>query len=151
MLANLDRVDAISEVPTGVAELAKLPADLPEIVGRTVIDIGAGGRIAFVWDDRLADLAGEGDCRVTRASHVEPEEGRGTGDRGRGTGDGGQETGDTVRPYGTGERLRWIADLRPVGGPVLGPFLLRGEALAAEREWLEERDLLELEQLAENS
>lgn len=29
---------------------------------------------------------------------------------------------------------RWIADM--IGGPVLGSFSTRGEALAAEREWL---------------
>ena len=32
---------------------------------------------------------------------------------------------------------RWTADLGPVGGPVLGPFALRSEALAAEVAWLE--------------
>ena len=32
---------------------------------------------------------------------------------------------------------RWTADLSPVGGPVLGPFFLRSEALAAEARWLD--------------
>ncbi|MBL8794615.1 MAG: hypothetical protein JNM56_11980, partial [Planctomycetia bacterium] len=32
----------------------------------------------------------------------------------------------------------WFADLSPVDGPVLGPFRLRSEALAAERRWLED-------------
>ena len=45
---------------------------------------------------------------IARASHVEPD------------------------PDG-----RWQADLRPVGGPVLGPFDRRSEALAAELAWLE--------------
>jgi hypothetical protein len=31
---------------------------------------------------------------------------------------------------------RWLADLAPVGGPILGPFGQRSEALAAESEWL---------------
>jgi hypothetical protein len=31
----------------------------------------------------------------------------------------------------------WHADLSPVAGPVLGPFLCRSVALSAEREWLE--------------
>jgi hypothetical protein len=31
---------------------------------------------------------------------------------------------------------RWEADLSPVGGPVLGPFPLRSQALDAERAWL---------------
>jgi len=33
---------------------------------------------------------------------------------------------------------RWTADMSPVGGPVLGPFQRRSEALAAERDWLVE-------------
>jgi hypothetical protein len=33
---------------------------------------------------------------------------------------------------------RWHADLSPVGGPRLGPFPLRSQALAAEVRWLEE-------------
>ncbi len=31
----------------------------------------------------------------------------------------------------------WIADLSPVSGPVLGPFLNRSVALEAEQAWLE--------------
>jgi hypothetical protein len=31
---------------------------------------------------------------------------------------------------------RWIADLTPVAGPVLGPFDLRSSALEAEQVWL---------------
>lgn len=57
------------------------------------------------------DLSTFGEARVTRASHVEPCEGG------------------------------WSADLRPVGGPVLGPFALRSAALAAEVAWLEENRL----------
>jgi len=33
---------------------------------------------------------------------------------------------------------RWQADLSQVGGPTLGPFPLRSDALAAEIQWLEE-------------
>jgi len=32
---------------------------------------------------------------------------------------------------------RWTADLAPAGGPTLGPFPYRSQALAAERQWLE--------------
>lgn len=49
-----------------------------------------------------------GQLSITRGSHVEPD-------------DAG----------------RWWADLSPVGGPRLGPFVLRSEALQAEVEWLE--------------
>jgi hypothetical protein len=31
----------------------------------------------------------------------------------------------------------WTANLSPVAGPILGPFALRSEALAAERRWLQ--------------
>jgi len=32
---------------------------------------------------------------------------------------------------------RWYADLAPLDGPLLGPFDLRSEALAAEHRWLQ--------------
>lgn len=42
--------------------------------------------------------------------------------------------GSHVEPNASGQ---WTADLSPVGGPVLGPFARRTEALDAERQWLE--------------
>lgn len=33
---------------------------------------------------------------------------------------------------------RWLADLTPVAGPILGPFDRRTDALAAEISWLEQ-------------
>ena len=42
--------------------------------------------------------------------------------------------GSQVEPDAAGH---WYADLAPVGGPTLGPFTLRSEALEAERAWLE--------------
>jgi len=41
--------------------------------------------------------------------------------------------GSHVEPTSAGE---WTADLSPVGGPLLGPFRCRSEALAAEVAWL---------------
>ena len=38
----------------------------------------------------------------------------------------------------------WHADLSPVGGPRLGPFARRSEALAAEVSWLEAYHLQQL-------
>jgi hypothetical protein len=73
------------------------------------IKIDDDGRISFVYDDALADLLTVGEAIVTRASHVEPAPGGG-----------------------------WTADMGPVAGPVLGPFPLRADALAAERAWLAE-------------
>lgn len=73
------------------------------------LSIESNGDIRFVWDDSLESLRDEGRTKIERASHVEP------------TPDG-----------------RWIADMSPVGGPVLGSFSTRGQALDAEREWLRE-------------
>jgi hypothetical protein len=53
------------------------------------------------------DLALLGLVSIRRASHVEPD-----------------------------ERGRWTADLSPLRGPVLGPFLARSAALAAEEAWI---------------
>jgi len=68
----------------------------------------AGGLARCVYAEAI-DLTRLGEVEVRRASHVEPD------------GDGG-----------------WRADLSPVGGPSLGPFDLRSEALAAEGAWLAE-------------
>jgi hypothetical protein len=68
--------------------------------------IGPGGAIRAIYGEEI-DLAALGRPTIARASRVEPD------------GDG-----------------RWHADLGPVGGPVLGPFGRRGEALAAEVAWL---------------
>lgn len=63
----------------------------------------------FVYSDELAGVFDDdGVLRTRRASHVEPA---------------------------GGGRL-WQADLGPAGGPVLGPFERRADALAAEAEWL---------------
>jgi hypothetical protein len=69
--------------------------------------IGPSGRVFALYGEDL-DLSSLGRLSIARASHVEP------------TPDG-----------------RWTADMRPVIGPVLGPFALRSEALAAEHAWLE--------------
>lgn len=73
-----------------------------------VITVDDKGRLQFIYHDDLADLLKLGESETRRASHVEP------------TADG-----------------RWTADMSPVGGPVLGPFDLRGDALAAEVVWLQ--------------
>ena len=50
-----------------------------------------------------------GDVRIQRVSHVEPN-----------------------------SHGEWVADLSPIEGPKLGPFLKRTDALTAEVEWLRE-------------
>ncbi len=39
----------------------------------------------------------------------------------------------------------WTADMAPVGGPLLGPFASRSDALDAERVWLEDHWLPQAE------
>jgi hypothetical protein len=56
------------------------------------------------------DLSSFGAALIRRASNVEPD-----------------------------EQGRWWADLAPVKGPRLGPFVLRSQALDAEQSWLEAR------------
>ena len=68
--------------------------------------VSPDGTIRAVYAE-VIDLGVLGHLVISRASHVEPD-------------DSG----------------RWLADLTPVAGPVLGPFDLRSEALEAEQSWL---------------
>ena len=74
--------------------------------------IEPAGRVRAIYDEAI-DLATLGRPEIFRASTVEPD------------GEG-----------------RWHADLRPMLGPVLGPFAHRSEALSAEVAWLEQHWLL---------
>jgi len=66
------------------------------------------GSLKCVYSEAI-DLHALGQVSISRGSHVEPN-----------------------------SDCQWLADLSPVCGPVLGPFLHRSDALDAEREWLEE-------------
>ena len=68
--------------------------------------INADGSVRCVYNETV-DLSSLGPLTIRRASHVEPDA------------DG-----------------RWLADLRPVEGPMLGPFSSRSAALDAEQQWL---------------
>jgi hypothetical protein len=70
--------------------------------------ISPGGVVRCLYSETL-DLHAFGRLSIQRGSRVEP------------TADG-----------------RWTADLGPVDGPVLGPFLKRSTALEAEAAWLHE-------------
>jgi hypothetical protein len=72
-----------------------------------ILKVKPDGTLVTVYTECL-DLDALGHVQCSRASHVEPE------------------------PTGG-----WTADLSPVGGPVLGPFAKRSEALAAEVTWLD--------------
>ena len=64
------------------------------------------GAVRCIYDEAI-NLFALGRVQIRRASHVEPDK------------------------YG-----RWFADLAVSGGPRLGPFERRSEALDAERRWL---------------
>jgi hypothetical protein len=68
--------------------------------------VGCDGGVRCIYGEEL-DLREIGKLQITRASHVEPD----------------------AEGY-------WWADMGPSGGPVLGPYGSRSEALAAERGWL---------------
>ena len=70
------------------------------------IVVALGGDARSIYDETF-DFGCLGDLQIRRASHVEPDE------------DG-----------------KWWADLSPVGGPKLGPFARRSEALDTEVAWL---------------
>jgi hypothetical protein len=71
------------------------------------LHIDLHGTLHCVYGEAI-DLTSLGLLSIRRASHVEPD-----------------------------NQGRWWVDLAPVGGPRLGPFLKRSEALDAERAWLE--------------
>jgi hypothetical protein len=76
------------------------------------IVVAPDGRVRAIYGEAIA-LETLGRPAIARASVVEPD-----------------------------SQCRWHADLRPVLGPVLGPFPCRSEALAAEVAWLERHWLL---------
>lgn len=65
------------------------------------------GRVRCLYSE-VIDLAALGPQTIQRGSFVEPD-----------------------------YRGQWSADLSPAGGPRLGPFALRSQALDAEQSWLE--------------
>jgi hypothetical protein len=69
--------------------------------------ISSGGNVKAIYDETLP-LTALGSVSIQRASHVEPA-----------------------------SNGLWLADLSPVNGPTLGPFIKRSDALAAEVAWLE--------------
>lgn len=85
---------------------------------RIKLRISTDGTVSFVHSDAAMKLVapllvpngdnGYANVSIKRASHVEPT------------------------PSGT-----WEADLSPVGGPVLGPFRDKEEALKQEQDWIE--------------
>lgn len=80
------------------------------------IFVGPDGLLKFIYDDDLLPLLQLGHASVVRASHVEP----------------------TSHPvFASPEGPGWTADMTPSGGPMLGPFSRRSDALRAEVNWLD--------------
>ena len=73
-----------------------------------LLEIAPDGTLTFLWDDSLGSLLHLGEGSLQRASHIEPQ------------------------------GIEWGADLSPIGGPALGTFPLRNDALIAERDWLQQ-------------
>ncbi len=71
--------------------------------------VATDGVARCIYDEAL-DLRELGKLQITRASHVEPD----------------------AEGY-------WWADMGPSGGPVLGPYGSRSEALGAESVWVSAR------------
>ena len=79
-------------------------------MSRQIVLRSKANESVFVYNDKTAQIMSTiADSSFTyRASHVEP--------------------------YND----EWTADMKPVGGPFLGPFPTRELALTAERRWLQE-------------
>jgi hypothetical protein len=73
----------------------------------TTLVVRPDGQVRCLYDETF-DLASIGALHIRRASRVEPD-----------------------------SSGRWWTDLSPAGGPVLGPFAYRSQALSAERCWLD--------------
>ena len=73
----------------------------------TTLLVLPNGHVRCLYDETI-DQASIGALHIRRASRVEPD-----------------------------SSGRWSTDLSPAGGPVLGPFAYRSQALSAERSWLD--------------
>ncbi len=114
------------------------------------IFVSKGGEVRHVHSTEAAkitsNLAGERNLR--RASHVEPtSELRPAALQWMRNAEAkvlnaGPEFGGDAETYKQNIMQafpqRWWADLTPVDGPVLGPFVTNNEALAAELKWLDD-------------
>ena len=76
------------------------------------LTIDGDGAVRCIYSDELVDYFAETDAKITRASSVEP-----------------------------GLDGKWTVDLTVSGGPVVGGFRLRDDALKYEVEWLKENYL----------
>lgn len=95
------------------------------------LKIAPNGAITAIYDDDLADFFTIGHATIQRASHIEPVTVGELPWSARVNLPQGIDLNDLSASAG------WCADMQPSGGPILGPFPLRQQALDAERTWLE--------------
>ena len=104
-----------------------------------IITIKRDGTVKHIYDDKLQGIAEQGKSTIARASHVEPW---------------GELSMNAVewlyknRPIFMDKHAKdtcggWWSDLLVSGGPVLGPFPTRAEALQAEVDWINANILTE--------
>ena len=75
------------------------------------VTVSPGALVRFLYTDSLSGLLNIGEATIKRASMVEPNKAN-----------------------------LWVADMSPSGGPKIGPFVLRDDALVAEHEWLHDNN-----------
>lgn len=109
---------------------------------RLSIVVGKGGETRFVYNEVL-DLSSLGTQVIKRASHVEPTRGLSSQACLKILGKWARGVSDAVKGIALGRwPTSWWSDLTPVGGPVLGPFAKRSQALEAETAWLQRNVIL---------
>lgn len=108
--SNITQIVAeIFSILSGLFELVALYGWLLLSEVTVELTIVFGSRGEAIYSDETIELLQAcGNVSIARASHVEPSEGG------------------------------WSADMSPVGGPVLGPFGRRSDAIDAEVRWLKE-------------
>jgi len=102
-----------------------------------IIDVSPDGVMRCIVNEHTASLLAQGDVQINRASHVEPVNPvlrsvfrlirRRVSDNSR------------LAAFTRTWWCRWQADMALSGGPVLGPFTERSEALLAEQKWINQR------------
>ena len=99
-----------------------------------VINVGSDGNLEFLMEPEAGDLLQQGMVVTRRASHILPK-GKILRIAFKAIRGIFGETGK-VSEWTRQWQCRWIVDLGPSGGPVLGWFGDRRNAIAAEQHWL---------------
>jgi len=101
---------------------------------KIIVKIDENGVVMHITTDNLK-IEHSGECEVKRASHVEPWSCLSMD---------AQNMWIKDHPYYNEkliEKDKWFVDLRPLGGPVVGPYVNRLAALDFEQQWIEKNRL----------